>query len=264
MTFIPMMFYNIFLLKKKKPKLKIYTYKSLVETVKKRNDTCHVIATGYSAISSYKLNIIRKDDYIIGFNFAAFLPYNFDFYFCEENSRVDISDDRTKNQAVLLRRRGKNISNLIFKNLYDSKPNLMTILISNEYSIVMDIQIVSGNINKLLAKPSIMMHQHGSTVITAVILAYHAGFKNIIVHGLDFSGPHIYHDEGLQKQIGLSAPTPYVSKETTHITASLQELVWPNIIKEFREREVKIFSACPESKFSEYAPVYQPPHSHTK
>jgi hypothetical protein len=252
-----MMFYNILLLKRKNIRLKVYTYKSLVKTIKKRNDVCHVIATGYSAISSYKSNIVKKDDYIIGFNFSAFLPYNFDIYFCEETSRVDVSDDRTKNQAILLNKRKNNISNLIFKNLYDSKPTLMTALISNEYSIIMDIQIVSGNINKLLSKPSIMMHQHGSTVIAAVILAYHAGFKNIIVHGLDFSGPHIYHDEELQKQIGLSAPTPYVSKETKHVTASMQELVWPNIIKELHKKDIAIFSACIESKFSKYAPVYQ-------
>jgi hypothetical protein len=256
MIFIPRMFYNIILLKKNNRNLKIYTYKSLVKTVKKRNDICHVIASGYSAISSYRANMVQKNDYIIGFNFAAFLPYNFDFYFCEDTSRADISNDRTKNQAILLNRQKKYISNLIFKNLYDSKPSLFTSLISNEYSVVMDIQLVCGNVNRLLSKPSIMMPQYGSTVIAAVMLAYHAGFKNIVVHGLDFSGPHIYHNEELQKQVGLSAPTPYVSTDTKHSTASFQELIWPDIIKEFRKKDVNIFSACRESKFSEYAPVY--------
>jgi hypothetical protein len=255
-----MMFYNILLLKRKNRKLKIYSYKSLVKTIKKRNDTCHVIATGYSAISSYQAGIIEENDYIIGFNFAAFLPYNFDLYFCEETSRVDISDDRTKNQALLLNKQKGNISNLIFKNLYFSKPTLLRTLVSNEYSVVMDTPRIDGNINKLLAKPSILMQQSSSTAVTAVLLAYHAGFKNIVVHGLDFSGPHIYHNEELQKQTGLSAPTPYVSKDTKHITASLQELIWPSIIQELQKRGVNIFSACIESKFSEYVQVY---HSST-
>jgi len=255
-TFSLKMFINIFLLKKKNPQIKVHTYKSLVKTIIKRNDTCHIIATGYSAIASHKAGIVKENDYVIGFNFAAFLPYKFDFYFCEETSHVDASDERTKNQINLLNKRKNSISNIVFKNFYDSDPKLMGKLISNEYSIVMDRQLIRGNIITLLSKPSIMMPQYASTVITATILAYNAGFKNIIIHGLDFSGPHIYHNEDLQKQVEMSPPTPYVSKEQKHVTASYQEKIWPNLIKELQKRGIKIFCACAESKFSNYAPIY--------
>jgi hypothetical protein len=223
------------------------------------------VAIGYSAIASYKAGTIKENDYVIGFNFAAFLPHKFDFYFCEETSRIDkktsranVYKERTKYQFMLLKKRKSNMSNIIFKNLCFSNPKLMKELTNDvKYSIVWDNTLISNkDAAKLFSSPSIIMPQYSSTVITAVMLAYHAGFTNIVVHGLDFSGPHIYHDEDLQKQVGLSTPTPCVSKEIKHITASAQELIWPYLIKEFSKRGVNIFSASFDSNFKRYAPIY--------
>jgi hypothetical protein len=128
-----------------------------------------------------------------------------------------------------------------------------------KYSIVLDTQLIfdTSTAKKLFRKPSWLMPQFGSTVITVTMLAYHIGFKNIIIHGLDFSGPYIYHDEILQKQIGIEAPTPYVSNDTANPTKARQELVWPDLVNIFSEKGVNIFCASNESGFRKYAKIWE-------
>jgi hypothetical protein len=257
---------NLYYLKKRRPETKIYSYKNLVSIVKKRNDICHVIGTGYSALDSYKKNIVKKDDYIIGMNFAGFLSYKFDIYFCEETTlqektflkRISIFRQKKKTFA-LLKKKKDNISNLILKNIYHSNIKFILKSIPNiDYSVVLDKQLIFGkNIClRLFSKPGLIMPQFGSTVITGVMLAYHSGFKKIIIHGLDFSGPHIYHDKELQKQIGISAPTPIVSQDVPHPTKYAQEFIWQDLIKYFENSGTKIFCASVHSSFKKYAPVW--------
>jgi hypothetical protein len=264
-SFIRRSLINIYLLKKKRPQLQIYTYEALVKSIVKRalkqNDVCHVIATGYSAVDAYKNNIIKENDYIIGMNDAAFLPYKFDFYFCEDTSNVnDTYKEMTQKRMCLLEKCSDRILKLVFKNIYSSDIKFFSSISPNiEYSIVLDTQLIYSTeiVKKLFKKPAMLMPQFSSTVITAVMFAYHIGFRNIIIHGLDFSGPHIYHDENLQKQIGLNAPTPYVSKSIAHETKSTQELIWPNLMKCFIEKGVKVFCASNESNFRKYAKVWE-------
>jgi len=246
-------------IKIKQPDIKVHTYKSLVKTIVKRNDTCHVIATGYSAIDSFNRKIVRDKDYIIGFNFAAFLPYKFDLYFCEEISSVNGTGGqrRTNLQVQLLKHRLNNISNVVFKNIYYAKVSQLS-SINNELiiSLMLDKHIATPNVKALFAAPFVFMPQYASTVITCVITAYHAGFKNIVVHGLDFSGPHIYNDDELQKQVNIEAPTPYVPSSVKHSTTPSQELIWKNLIKELNNKGVNIFCASEQSNFRQYAPIY--------
>jgi hypothetical protein len=147
---------------------------------------------------------------------------------------------------------------LVFKNIYSSDPSSFSDISANiEYAVVLDTQLIysADLVTKLFRKPAVLVPQFSSTVITPTMLAYHAGFKNIIIHGLDLSGPHIYHDETLQKQIGIEAPAPYVPKSTAHGTASTQELVLPDLMKAFGKKGVNIFCASSESRFKSYARV---------
>jgi hypothetical protein len=243
---------NIYILKKKRPQIPVYTYKGLIKSIEKRGDICHIIASGYSALSSYNNNIIKSNEYIIGMNFSAFLPYKFDFYFCEPGPNEII-----EKLFLLLERCNTRISRLVFKNIYYSN-DLSNISSEIKYSIVLDKQLIfnTDTVKKLVRRPALLMPQFSSTVITATMLAYHIGFKNIIIHGLDFSGPHLYHDESLQKQIGIEAPTPYVSKEKVHLTAAGQELVWPGLIQFFAKKDINIFCASNESNFKKYVKVW--------
>ena len=258
---VPKMFINIFRLKWKFPQMKVYTYCALVKSVKKCNDVCHVIATGHSALDSYKSGVVQPDDYIMGINFAAFLPYKFDFYFFEDVfSTSDYYAARTKSITGLLHKRKDNLPHLVYKNAQLICLKMMAKCIPDiKFSVVFDRQFVYQNVKKLFAPPSVIMPQYSSSVITAIMVAYHAGFKNIVVHGLDFSGPHIYHDEDIQKQTGVSIPAPYVSKEVTHNTAAGQELIWPELIKTFAEKNVNIFCASPNSNFQKYAKIWYKP-----
>ena len=87
------------------------------------------------------------------------------------------------------------------KNACRASPEIMARFIPYLYfSVVFDKVFYYPNAKKLFARPSMIMPQYGTSSITAVMLAYHAGFKNIVVHGIDFTGPHIYHDQDLQGQ----------------------------------------------------------------
>jgi hypothetical protein len=246
---------NIYLLKRETPWLPIYTYKGLIKSIERRGDICHIIATGYSALDAYKKKIIKANEYIIGMNFAAFLPYKFDFYFVE----YIYDKEKYSKQIFLLEKYKERISRLVFKNIYMSEPDVLSSISSNiKYSIVLDTQvIVSVDVAKVLFnKPAILMPQCCSTVITATMLAYHMGFKNIIIHGLDFSGPYIYHDKELQEQVGIYPPEPLVSQDVAHLTKSIQELIWPRLINYFLERDIGIYCASSESNFKKYAHIW--------
>jgi hypothetical protein len=252
-------------LKRINPNVKIYTYKSLLNIIEKRNDVCHIIATGSSALDAYKQGVVKPGDYIIGMNFAAFLPYKFDLYLCEDMSKAyktklpfeTIKYERIKHQYFLLKKRKENISNLIFNTFYWSDPDFIGKLMYDiDYSVVFGRFLVIGNHKKLFNAPSFFFSQYTSTVIDAAILAHHSGFKNIIIHGLDFSGPSIYHDEGLQREIGMEPPTPYVSKEKKHPAAAVQEPVWNTLIENFSKNGTNIYCASSNSAFSIYAPIW--------
>ena len=255
-------FINIFRLKRKFPQMKIFTYRALVKSIQKRNDVCHIIATGSSALDSCKSGVVQPDDYIIGLNFAAFLPYTFDLYFFEEQfgTKTVFQRERTKGITELLHKRKEYLPNLVFKNAYSVFPDMMNKFIPDiKFSVVLDRVYYYPIVKKLFARPSIIMPQYCTTSITAIMLAYHAGFKNIVVHGLDFTGPHIYHDQDLQQQTGMDAPHPYVPKDMKHASADGQDLIWPNLMKIFAEKNVNVFCASPDSNFKKYAKVWRQP-----
>lgn len=256
---VPRMFINIYRLKRRFPAMKIYTYSALVQSIEKRNDVCHVIATGYSALDSYKAGVVQPNDYIIGINFAAFLPYTFDFYFFDDRfSTSNLYRAKTEGISELLNKRRNHLPNLVFKNACRVSPDIMARLIPDlNFSVVFDRVFYYLNVKKLFARPSMIMPQYGTSSITAVMLAYHAGFKNIVIHGLDFTGPHIYHDPDLQEQTGITAPEPYVAKEVKHVSADGQELIWPELMKRFAERNVNIFCASGNSNFKKFAKIWR-------
>jgi len=160
--------------------------------------------------------------------------------------------------SSLLEKRRGDIFRLVLKNLYSSDIGFLLGTSSKlDYSCVLDRQLLRENaVESLFHSPGLRMPQYGSTVLTAVMLAFHAGFGEIVVHGLDFSGPHIYHAEELQTSMGMGAPTPYVDKTVAHGTAAAQELIWPALMDEFHKRGVSIYCASPQSNFRKYAPTY--------
>lgn len=256
---VPRMFINIYRLKRRFPHMKIYTYKALVKTVRKRGDVCHIIATGSSALDAYKAGVVKPGDYIIGINFAAYLPYTFDFYFFDDLfSLDDVYIAKTKCISDLLNKRKDFIQHLVYKNAAVVFPDVMQKLIPDlKFSVVYDKVFYYPCVKKLFVRPAFIMPQYCSSTIISAVLAYHAGFKNIVMHGLDFTGPHIYHDKELQKQTGIDAPNQHVSKDVKHCSADGQELIWPEMIKKFEREGVNIYCASPNSKFKKYARIWR-------
>ena len=255
---VPRMLINIYRLKRRFPQMKIYTYKALVRSIQKRNDVCHVIATGASALDAYKAGVVQPDDYIIGINFAAFLPYTFDFYFFDHSfSTNDVHIVRTKRMAELFDKRIDLLPNLVYKNSSKvSLDGMLRFIPGLKFTVVYDKVFYYPNVRKLFARPSLLMPQYCSSTIASVMLAYHAGFKNIVMHGIDFTGPHIYHDKDLQEQTGIDAPHPYVEKDVKHSSSDCQDLIWPMLMKKFAKKGVNIFCASPNSKFKKYAKIW--------
>jgi hypothetical protein len=253
------MLVNIYRLKRRFPQMKVYTYKALVKTIQKRNDVCHIIATGASALDSFKAGVVKPGDYIMGINFAAYLPYTFDFYFFDDQfSTNEPLLSKAKCISDLLNKQKDNLPHLVYKNAARVTPDVMHRFVPDlKFSVVMDKVFYYPNVRKLFARPSFIMPQYCSSTVILATMAYHAGFKTIVMHGLDFTGPHIYHDKDLQEQIGIAAPSPYIAKDEKHVSADGQELIWPALMKKFAEKGINVCCASPNSNFKNYAKIWQ-------
>ena len=160
---------------------------------------CHIIGSGWSLNDGlYK---IRKDDFVMGFNFAGYADIHFNFYFVEF---CGFSNELLKNKSALQINLiqnfiSKDTKNIFFKNLWEDKNDIQSISkIYKDFFIVKDYLLDTKNIRRehlvstLLLKDNSYIKQAHSTSITCILTAYHSGFKKIILHGIDFIGPHFF------------------------------------------------------------------------
>ncbi len=238
-----------------------------------RTKTCHIIASGWSLNKSAPL-IDQSQSFIIGFNFSAFIDIHFDLYFIELASTKfpKLSKIQHALTCQLARRR---ISSLFIKNLWERKvePAYVHSHYGHQACYIKDLMVPHTNVSpseialQLMKYDRQFVYQSGTTAITCIAVAKHIGFKDIVVHGLDFSGPHFYtpptvccpHSTPLKElQAFYNTTSPVKSADAQHPTASETMPLLPSLAEQLAKDGVKLYSAIHDSPSSAYLPPYYP------
>ena len=239
-----------------------------------RYRSCHIIGSGWSLEQSLDL-ASREDAFVMGFNFAALCGIHFDMYFTE------FGDPNV--QEVALKQRNLMDDYLIpgcdliyFKNLNNQKNNL---LFANQFygqrvKFVRDILLpcafpvgLEGVIKKLLSDEDSFFFQYASSVLTLVGAARRLGFKEIVIHGVDFGGPYFFDAEayGGKPKYRPDKVTGYdharKAKEDPHPT-NFKGMGLPEAMAALGKVSprfgVSLYSASGASPLSNLLPVYRP------
>lgn len=162
---------------------------------------CHVLASGWSLNDTYSL-IERKNAFILGFNFSFLKCPDPDVHFIENASLVDerFFINSMQHYAGLERYGVFKSAQVVFKNISEFKNSskLIGLMYSKRAKYVRDkhFRLFSkGAVRpglKLMMQEQNSIPQALSSVISLVFFARIMGFKKIVIHGLDFYGPHFY------------------------------------------------------------------------
>jgi len=174
-----------------------------IKDTRKDSGTCHIIASGGTALET--ASRVPQSDYTIGFNFSALLPVSFDLYFfeyCNANSRPN--RDFSVLQATVIQS-NKDIGRLVAKNIWENKLDFKYVkrLYESAPHLLKDIHLPywtskksrRGSLvyaSRLLSLENGYVRQASTTTLTCICMAINAGFKRVVVHGFDMSGPHFY------------------------------------------------------------------------
>jgi hypothetical protein len=252
--------------------------KQVVEEVRRRKEkkntsVCHIIGSGWSLNQSAEK--INPQDFTIGFNYAAIADLDFDAYFFEFGGQKvkEISD----NHIVLAREKVNSKTDLVyFKNIWEGKNDIDFISsnwldlarpVMDHLHVALDKRHLSHVLECCLSDRSEYIPQLCSTVVTAVVLAYQAGFKEIVIHGLDFGGQYFY--ECMESDVDPKFLPPLnpvsgfyrkTSKTDVHPTAladvGMRDIV-PVLHGLLQRKGIELMCGYENSPSSEYLPVYR-------
>lgn len=162
---------------------------------------CHILASGWSLNHSY-VKIDRSKSFVIGFNFSFLKCKDPDLHFVENSSIKNLRFFTNTVQLYwgLKRFNVFSSSKVVFKNLSELKNSmpLVGMLYSDKAFFIKDRHFrifggkaISPTITRMCSDDKVLP-QAISSVVGLILLAKTMGFKKIIVHGLDFYGPHFY------------------------------------------------------------------------
>jgi hypothetical protein len=237
----------------------------------------HVIGSGWSLNKS--ISMIKPNEFVFGFNFAALSGIKFDAYFVEHGGLKkvkEISDVQIKLIEEVVK---KQTDLVFFKNIWDGKneigymhknwPLLAYFVRDIDFT---DQEINIKNLNDLLKIILIgnnkNLMQYCSSAVVVIALAYQCGYKNIVLHGVDFGGEYFFDAEdfkGLKEYIP-PRKTNYgiysyqkMNTNDIHDTAKSKlglKQVIPILKTLLEEKNVFIYSASAVSPLADMLPIY--------
>lgn len=241
----------------------------------RRGDVCHVLASGWSALDGLDTIAVGRDT-LYGFNFSAVAALPFDLYFIEIASSApgriaDLSELQA--QLVTMLRTGQ-IGRLYAKNFYGGylQPEYLCQHYGSDLAVAMDIQLPSlpqqdsefvrrQAMRALLRRRETCLVQYGSSTLTCIALAAQAGFRQIVVHGLDFSGQHFFSAGEFdlpQDFLGrLRRYYPPVAPGEFHGTGEYLMQLLPLLHAQLQEEGVALFAGSQRSPAARFLPVYR-------
>jgi hypothetical protein len=229
--------------------------------------TCHIIGLGWS-LNDSKDSISNQDSFIIGMNYAALSDLKYDLYFLEQGI---CDDNETKLRKTILEKEIiHKAKRIYFKNTSGHKE--IDYILSNygrNVTYMRNYVIICRNsknlkywMKELLCYDSRYLKQYKSTITAAIAFAKNAGFKKIVIHGLDFGGAYFFDDKDQVKPEMLKYIPPKTSQSSSkkvHQTAASStgiQFAIP-IIKEILVKEgVQLFAATEKSPLSRILDVY--------
>jgi hypothetical protein len=168
-----------------------------VERRKIRNtDVCHIVGSGWSLVDS--MRAVRPGDYVVGYNLAALSGMTFDAYYSERaNERVPGINAFYREMLKLA-----GIRNPYVKNLYERGASVDAINFHIEDgAIPLKTFNVGGYFRKgeerllctyLLDRGGAYFLQYRSSLMLLVVMYANLGFRSIVLHGHDLSGPYYF------------------------------------------------------------------------
>ncbi len=257
-------------------------YQRLVECTREKIgdkiSACHIVASGWSVTDSIS-KIDKSREFVVSFNFGAICGLCFDMYFIElgayeEGRAVEVSKllvDLVSKMAA------NNIKNLYLKNCYSDGVDAGFV---NKYyrgfQKINEIHLpdipldqsdrVSRSVTELMLKPGRRyLVQYGSSTLSCVFLAVHLGFSRIVVHGLDFVGPHFFSEGSFGFPTTfmdkLQQYYPPVSATELHATGTPVMNFLPTLRDVLRQKGVTLYSGSSRSPSARILPVFQSPRA---
>lgn len=116
---------------------------------------------------------------------------------------------------------------------------------------------------KFLRYDPIYLRQYKSTVISSIAFAKNIGFKNIVIHGLDFGGQYFYELDNFpeEKKKYIPPETSLSRGKKVHQTAGSvcgTNDVLAHIRDILYKQDIHLFSATNDSPSSKILKVYSP------
>ena len=202
-----------------------YNLKVILKKIPNKNGNCHILGNGMSALSTVKY--IDNEDCVVALNTGIFFPIHINVYMTELHNM----NDANLKQGSLSLEDNINLSKKIYRYILNNNPQCLMIIKNmmrdnvspklydnnNEFITLPDIVYkyfpIKNNyisfqkyiINYILNIENEIIIQTASSVITAITLAYKAGFKNIYIHGLDGGGSHYFHERSLAETLDTDA-----------------------------------------------------------
>lgn len=235
---------------------------------------CHVLGSGWSLLSGLK-KINPAFDFVLGFNFSALAWPEPDMHFVEiASNKTERLSSVSKAQHLLIREVGLlRKRRVVFKNVWEGKNEVKPMAYGygegafflKDYPVrCLSHSTLDLVADKVLNPRQGYIRQYSSTSLTLIGIAYRLGFERIVLHGVDFSGPHFYdlpdfnclaNLEGIVKMIR----NPLVEMGSKHLTAVDglgQQAVIPVLRERLTSLNVELLTGSAESPLSEILPVY--------
>ena len=238
-----------------------------------RNDTCHIIASGSSALASIR-KIRGGKDFVFGFNFAALLDLEFDAYFIEIASpRADVLELSDLQAELVSGMAAARLKMVFAKNLweggvdlefmrrnYRSPPPMISDILMPHLPLDRGDSANRATVRSFLKRRETFIPQIRTTAFTWLAIAHYLGFRRVVFHGLDMYGPYWF------SQGEVDAPNAYltrlrkcfpeVSSAVPHETSQPVRCLLPVFADVLRARGCELFVGAKESPAAEFLPVF--------
>lgn len=248
-----------------------------VQKKHQKSKICHIVGSGWSVEESKKIISSQPKDFVIGFNFSCLLGVKFDIYMLEFGGQA-CKEIAASQKKAFDRFVNKNNTTTLFKNLWEDKNDIKYAynLYGDDVYYVRDISIpcfheryLPQSISKLFEKNVKYFMQFKSTVTTCISVARYLGFKEIVLHGIDFGGGYFfdraeYNDYELFKPpVGDNSHAYRASiraKDSVHPTAASASGVknaLPVIREKLLEEGISLYCASSSSPCAKVLPVFK-------